>query len=177
MIHMNFVEDNNIENIEVNGTLMWYYMICEREVWLMSRNIIPNQKDTNIEIGRFIHETVYSRNKKEIEFGNVKFDVLLNTKDELVIGETKKSSKFEEASKIQLLYYLRELEKAGINAKGVLLYPEERKRIDVELTRETILLLEETEKKIKLIIASEMSPPIVKNKYCRKCGYREYCFA
>ncbi len=28
--------------------------------------------------------------KKEIEFGNVKFDVLLNTKDELVIGETKK---------------------------------------------------------------------------------------
>ncbi len=60
----------------------------------------------------------------------------------------KKSSKFEEASKIQLLYYLRELEKAGINAKGgVLLYPEERKRIDVELTRETILLLEETEKK------------------------------
>ncbi len=62
---MNFVEDNNIENIEVNGTLMWYYMICEREVWLMSRNIIPNQKDTNIEIGRFIHETVYSRNKKK----------------------------------------------------------------------------------------------------------------
>ena len=57
--------------MEVNGTLMWYYMICKREVWLMSRNIVPDQKDTNIDIGRFIHETSYTRNKKEIEFGNV----------------------------------------------------------------------------------------------------------
>ena len=55
--------------MEVNGTLMWYYAICSREVWLMSRNIIPDQKDTNIEIGKFIHETSYERSKKEIEFG------------------------------------------------------------------------------------------------------------
>ena len=61
---------------KINGTLMWYYGICKREVWLMSRNIVPDQSDTNIDIGRFLHETAYSRNKKEIEFGNVKFDVL-----------------------------------------------------------------------------------------------------
>ncbi|MBU5312824.1 CRISPR-associated protein Cas4 [Tissierella carlieri] len=163
--------------MEINGTLMWYYKICKREVWLMSRNIVPDQKDTNIDIGRFIHETVYSRNKKEIEFGNVKFDVILNTKDELVIGETKKTSKFQEASQMQLLYYLRELKKAGINAKGVLLYPEERKRVEVELTEENILTLEKAEGEIILIIDSEVSPPVTKNKYCRSCGYREYCYA
>lgn len=171
---MNFFEENRIE---INGTLMWYYMICEREVWLMSRNIVPDQKDTNIEIGRFIHEKSYSRNKKEIEFGNVKFDVLLNNKDELVIGETKKTSKFQEASRIQLLYYLKELKKAGINARGVLLYPEEKKRVEVELTEENILLLQEIEEKVRNIIANEMAPPVIKNKYCRRCGYREYCFA
>lgn len=161
----------------VNGTLMWYYKICKREVWLMSRNIIPDQKDINIDIGRFIHETVYGRNKKEIEFGNVKFDVLLNTKDELVIGETKKTSKFQEASKMQLLYYLRELKKAGINAKGVLLYPEERKRVEVELTEVNILALEKAEDEIILIVSSEIPPPVIKNKYCKSCGYREYCYA
>ena len=138
--------------MEVNGTLMWYYAICSREVWLMSRNIIPDQKDTNIEIGKFIHETSYERSKKEIEFGNVKFDVLLKTKDEMIIGETKKTSKFQEASTMQLLYYLRELKNSGINAKGVLLYPEEKKRVEVKLTEEKILLLEETEKEIETII-------------------------
>lgn len=166
-----------MEESKVNGTLMWYYKICKREVWLMSRNIAPDQKDTNIDIGRFIHETVYSRNKKEIEFGNVKFDVLLNTKDELIIGETKKTSKFQEASYMQLLYYLRELRKAGLNAKGVLLYPEERKRVEVELTEENILSLEKGEDEIILIINDEIPPPVTKNKYCRSCGYREYCYA
>lgn len=163
--------------MEVNGTLMWYYMICKREVWLMSRNIVPDQKDVNIDIGRFIHEISYNRNKKEIEFGNVKFDVLVSSKDEIVIGETKKSSKFLEASKIQLLYYLRELKKAGINSKGVLLYPEEKKRIEVELNEEAEQLLEKIENQVKSIIDGDISPPIEKNNYCRRCGYKEYCYA
>lgn len=166
-----------MDESKVNGTLMWYYTICKREVWMMSRNIVPDQKDTNIDIGRFIHETAYDRNKKEIEFGNVKFDVLLKTKDELVIGETKKTSKFQDASQMQLLYYLRELKKAEINAKGVLLYPEERKRIEVELTEENILVLEEAEREIEIIMNNEIPPPVIKNKYCRSCGYREYCYA
>ncbi len=162
--------------MDVNGTLMWYYMICKREVWLMSRNVVPDQRDTNIDIGRFIHETSYNRNKKEIQFGNVKFDVLLSNKNELVIGETKKSSKFQEASRIQLLYYLRELKKAGINSKGVLLYPEEKKRIEVNLDEEAEKLLENIESQVKLIIEDDKSPPIVKNKFCRSCGYKEYCY-
>jgi CRISPR-associated exonuclease Cas4 len=163
--------------MEVNGTLMWYYAICKREVWLMSRNITPDQKNINIEIGRFLHETYYKRSKKEIEFGNVKFDILVDNKDELVIGETKKTSKFEEASTLQLLYYLRELKKAGINAKGILLYPEERKRIEVALTEEKIQILEKVEEEISIIINNETPPPVIKNKYCRSCGYKEYCYA
>lgn len=163
--------------MEVNGTLMWYYAICKREVWLMSRNIVPDQKDTNIDIGRFIHETSYDRSKKEIEFGNVKFDVLLKTKNEMIIGETKKTSKFQEASTMQLLYYLRELKNAGINARGVLQYPEEKKRVEVELTEERIILLEKNEKEIEEIIDNSTPPSVIKNKYCKSCGYREYCYA
>ena len=119
-----------------NGTLVWFYKICKREVWLMSKNILPDQMDENIDLGRFIHENSYQRKEKEVLFGNVKFDVVFENEDKLVIGETKKTSKYENASKYQLAYYLFVLKDSGINAEGVLLYPEEKKRTKVILTKE-----------------------------------------
>lgn len=110
-----------------NGTLVWFYKICKREVWLMSKNILPDQMDENIDLGRFIHENSYQRKEKEVLFGNVKFDVVFENEDKLVIGETKKTSKYENASKYQLAYYLFVLKDSGINAEGVLLYPEEKR--------------------------------------------------
>lgn len=163
--------------MEVNGTLVWYYNICKREVWLMAHNIIPDQNDTNIDIGRFIHETSYSRNKKEICFGNVKFDVLLRDKNKIIIGETKKTSKFETASKYQLLYYLQVLEESGIKAEGVLLYPEEKKRIEVILDDKGKNELNEIIEQINYIIKLDAPPKPDSEKYCRTCGYREFCYA
>lgn len=163
--------------MEVNGTLLWYYNICKREVWLMSHNIIPDQHDENIDLGRFIHEYSYQRQDKEISFGNVKFDVLLENKKEMLIGETKKSSKFSEASKWQLLYYLKTLRTAGINAKGLLLYPEERKRVSVELNKESEEKLNEMIEDIQKICLKDLPPQVKKIGYCKNCGYREYCYA
>lgn len=163
--------------VEVNGTLLWYYNICKREVWLMSHNIVPDQHDENIDLGRFIHEFSYQRKDKEISFGNVKFDVLLDNKKEMLIGEIKKSSKFSEASKWQLLYYLKTLKAAGINAKGLLLYPEERKRMPVELNEENEEKLHEMINDIEKIRLKESPPGVKKIGYCKNCGYKEYCYA
>ena len=120
--------------MEVTGTLVWYYKICKREVWMMARGILPDQKDENIDYGRFLHEETYKRNEKEVMFGNVRFDVIFKNEEKLVIGETKKTSKYEDASKYQLAFYLKVLKEAGIYAEGQLLYPEEKKRVDVILT-------------------------------------------
>jgi CRISPR-associated exonuclease Cas4 len=163
--------------MDVNGTLIWYYHICKREVWLMSRNIAPDKYDTNIDIGRFLHETSYSRNKKEISFGNVKFDVLMRDRNKIIIGETKKTSRFQTASKYQLLYYLKVLEEAGLDAEGVLLYPEEKKRIDVKLDNKGRIELDEIINNINFIIELQTPPKVERNKYCKSCGYREYCYA
>lgn len=163
--------------MEVNGTLIWYYNICKREVWLMYRNIVPDQSDENIDFGRFLHEQTYKRNKKEISFGNVKFDVILNTKDKLVIGETKKSSKYSEASKCQLLYYLKVLKDAGIEAEGMLLYPEEKKRTDVILDDNTLQKLECMKNEITDIVQNDIPPKAAKCKFCYRCGYKEYCYS
>lgn len=163
--------------MDVNGTLIWYYNICKREVWLMSRNIVPDQSDENIDFGKFLHEQTYKRNKKEILFGNVKFDVILNTKEKLVIGETKKTSRYSEASRWQLLYYLNVLVDAGIKAEGVLLYPEEKKRTEVTLNEETLTQLETMKNEIIEIVERSTAPKVKKCKFCYSCGYSEYCYS
>ena len=160
-----------------NGTLVWFYKICKREVWLMSKNILPDQMDENIDLGRFIHENSYQRKEKEVLFGNVKFDVVFENEDKLVIGETKKTSKYENASKYQLAYYLFVLKDSGINAEGVLLYPEEKKRTKVILTKELEDELKDIIKEIEDIQEKNIPPELKKINFCKNCGYREYCYS
>lgn len=160
-----------------NGTLVWFYKICKREVWLMSKNILPDQMDENIDLGKFIHENSYQRKEKEVLFGNVKFDVVFENEDKLVIGETKKTSKYENASKYQLAYYLFVLKDSGINAEGVLLYPEEKKRTKVILTKELEEELKDIIKEIEEIQEKDIPPELKKINFCKNCGYREYCYS
>jgi len=93
-----------------------------------------------------------------------------------VIGEIKKSSRFEKSAKMQLAFYLYRLKQRGINAKGELLVPKERKKIAVELTSSVEDELEQAFRQIKEIIHQDNSPEVVKNKYYTKCAYREFCW-
>ncbi|WAA11987.1 CRISPR-associated protein Cas4 [Fervidibacillus halotolerans] len=164
-------------DVYITGTDIWYYMICPREVWLMIHEIAPNQEDDNIEIGRFIHEYRYERQKKELDLENVKIDRIKQKGETLIIQEIKKSSKFIESAKFQLLFYLYQLKKMGIDAKGELTFPEERKKETVELTDESIEKLEKIINDIYRIANLEVPPEPKKIKYCRNCAYKEYCWA
>lgn len=136
-----------------------------------------NQFDTNVELGRFLHEMNYSKNRKEISFGSVNFDIVKKTKNKLIIGENKKSSRYTEASKMQLGYYLRLLHELGVEAEGVLLYPSERKKEKVLLTEDLMLKLDKQEKEIISICKKDIPPQKINNKYCKQCAYNEYCFS
>lgn len=163
--------------MEVNGTLIWYYFICQREVWLMIHGIVPDQEDENIEIGRFIAETTYTRNKKEISIGNIKVDRVRQEGEDLIIGEVKKSSRYKKSAFFQLLYYLDTLRQMGIEAKGELLFPKERKREFVEWTEEAKKELDTAIEHIRLIAKKPIPPQPQKVPFCGKCAYREYCWA
>src|SRR5690554_2637589 len=101
------------EDLKVTGTLIWYYFICKREVWLMAHSIEADQDNEFIDIGRFIQNNTYQREKKEILLGNIKLDILKKEKGQVIVGEVKKSSRFKESARMQLSYYLYELEKKG----------------------------------------------------------------
>ncbi|MDF2953871.1 MAG: CRISPR/Cas system-associated exonuclease Cas4 [Thermodesulfobacterium sp.] len=159
------------------ATLIWYYYICPREVWLMSRQLTPWQDNPFIEIGRLISEESYKREKKEIHIENMVIDLLKIDEENIVICEIKKSSRFEKSAKMQLAYYLLRLKQLGISATGQLLFPKERKKLTVTLTKEIEDELISAQREIKSIIQMEMPPPAKKTKYCSKCGYREFCWS
>ncbi|SHD77699.1 CRISPR-associated protein Cas4 [[Clostridium] ultunense Esp] len=166
-----------LEALRVGGTLIWYYYICKREVWLMAHNIVSDQDDPNIDIGRFMHENSYKRKKKEISIGGIKVDVLDKKDGYLMIGEIKKSSKFIESSKMQLAYYLLELKRNGLEGRGVLMFPQERKRETIELTDELIEELEGAEKDIMEICNRPYPPKPNKINMCKNCAYAEFCWS
>lgn len=148
-----------MNEFNVSGTYIWYYCICKREVWLLAHALEADQQDENMQIGNVIHETSYSRNSKEVGFGHSKFDVISKDNGKLVVGEVKKSSRFVESSRMQLLFYLKELSDNNIAAEGVLMFPDEKKREIVELDEEGKVKLENIVKDIKLIINLEQAPP------------------
>lgn len=161
----------------VTGTDIWYYFICKRESWLMSHRIAPDENDENIEIGRFIHEYRYGREKQEVSVEAIKMDRLKKVNGELVVQEIKKSSRFKESARFQLLYYLDTLRKMGIEATGELLFPEERNRETVEWTPEMKARLNKAVEDIRNIARQPVPPQPKKINFCRKCAYREYCWA
>jgi len=64
----------------------------------MMHNIIPDQEDENIDIGRFIHEYYSKRGKEEVDIGSCKIDRIKKVGNEVIVQEIKKTSKFREAA-------------------------------------------------------------------------------
>ncbi|ACV64954.1 CRISPR-associated protein Cas4 [Desulfofarcimen acetoxidans DSM 771] len=166
------------KEIHITGTLVWYYYICHREVWFMGRQIVPDQDNPNIDIGRFIGENAYSReSKKEIAVGNSRFDIIRNKEGHLVISEIKKSSKFKDSARMQLAFYLSELETLGITARGELLFPEEKRKETIVLDDKLRAHLEQARRDILRIMYLPVPPPAQKKSLCKNCAYAELCWA
>ena len=160
----------------ITGTMVWYYLVCKREVWLSSRNLMPNQDAEPLDIGRAIHETYYKRFKKEIPVEGAKIDMVRKDNGMLIVQEIKTSSRYFKAAKFQLLYYLYRLKLKGVKAVGELLIPRERKRIRVVLDEDSKRKLEEALEDIRRIVQLEKPPQPKKTTFCRKCAYSEFCW-
>lgn len=172
-----FSKAKDIDTTGVTGTLIWYYYICQRKVWLMSRQIVADQSDENMDWGRFLHENAYSREKKEIAWDSIKMDTLSNVKGQLVVAEVKKTSSYLQSAKMQVLFYLYNLKKAGVDALGELRFPEEKRREPVVLDDTAEEKIKEAIQNIRGIMAREKPPKPEKIKFCGKCAYREFCWA
>lgn len=164
------------EGVRINGTLIQAWTICKRQVWYLARAMTADQKDEHLAFGRLIDQNSYAREKHQVDFGDSKFDFLQSEDGQLVVSEVKKSSRTEKASRLQLAHYLYSLKKEGIEARGVLLFPTEKKRVEVDLTPDLIAELETIYVAIETLTSQTLPPPLVHCKYCAKCAYSEYCW-
>lgn len=164
-------------DFSVTGTLIWYYYICKREVWLMAHHLIADQDNENLKIGKIVGENTYPRDKKEIDLGNARIDLIRTENGDLIVGEVKKSSRFVNSASKQLLFYLLQLKEMGINARGELLIPEEKKKIEVILNEISEAEIRAAIKDIEMIVNKGLAPEPVKNKCCKNCAYSEFCWA
>ncbi len=165
------------DSLKITGTLIWYYYVCEREVWLISHGLEADQSNEYMEIGRIIHENSYQRSKKEVNLGHIKVDLIGRQGNKVVLGEVKKSSRFKESARMQLAFYLLELEERGIEAIGYIQFPKERLKIKVELNDEIRQELNKAIKGIEKIFTLNKPPKAKKIRYCTKCAYQEFCWA
>jgi len=159
-----------VRGIEVN-----YCVVCPRKCWWFQRKLEQEGGSELVELGRLTHEQSFTRQTQrgiDIE-GFVRLDFI----EEGIVHEVKHGRTMERAHKLQLLYYLYLLRERGIETKGILHYPRQRKREVIELTpaweRELKEVLEEIER-----IRAMSKPPLIpkRMKICRSCAYEELCW-
>jgi len=161
---------------KITGSLINAFCICPRKAWLTAHEFSPEPDNVYIEIGKLLTRETYKRERKEIVFENVKIDLVKKENKDIIVGEIKKSSKGQKAAIMQLAYYLYKLRKRGMDAKGELLIPKEKKKIPVELSPNIENELKKAFQNIREIINQEKPPQPVKIRFCRNCAYREFCW-
>ena len=163
--------------MRVNGTLVNYYFHCKRQCYLHGNRLNLEDNSEQVHIGKAIHEAkAAEETNTEIAIDNIRLDKL--SKEYLT--EIKKSDADVEASKWQLLYYLKVLKKKGIDRKGKLEFVEKNKEKNKTLYLELTDTLEEALDKhvqgIENLISSEQIPEPINASKCKKCAYYEYCY-
>ena len=163
--------------MKINGTIINYYFHCKRQCYLFANRLNLEDNSELVKIGKAIHEQKSSdSDNSEISIENIKVDKI--TKEYLT--EIKKSDSDINASKWQLLFYLKVLKSKGIIRKGKWECVEKKKSDNkvyyFELTDEIEIELEFHISDIKKLINSESIPTVLNKPKCKKCAYYEYCY-
>lgn len=160
---------------EITGVMIYYYEVCKRKLWYFYNEIQMEQGNENVLIGKAIDEETYKRDKKHINIDNIINIDFIRSKG--ILHEVKKSKKIEEASILQVKYYLYFLKKRGVNnIKGKIDYPLLKQSIDVELLDDDIKDIEKILDDIKIIVKANNPPSLDKKKICKSCAYYDLCF-
>ena len=163
--------------MEVNGTLINYYFHCKRQCYLHGNRLNLEDNSESVKIGRAIHEQKKDEMlNTELEIENIKLDRLTSK----YLIEIKKSDADIEASKWQVLLYLKILKDKGIKREGKLEFIEKNKQVKntvyVTLDEENEKQLRRYMEEIKTLLSQEKVPEVLNEPTCKKCAYYEYCY-
>lgn len=79
--------------MRISGTHVYYYFVCKRKLWCFSKEIRMEHLDENVQLGKLLDETSYTR-----ENGQIMIDETVNIdfiKDWKVLHEVKKAEQLK----------------------------------------------------------------------------------
>lgn len=162
--------------MKITGTMINYYFHCKRQCYLFANRINMEDNSEDVRIGRVLHE-IKAKDEKNTE---IKFEnMVLDKMTEKNIEEFKKSDADIRAARMQLLFYLKNLEDKGVQKEGKLVCREKNKQEKIEkvvLNDETRKELESCIDEINELVNKDEVPKLEKRNTCNRCAYYEYCY-
>ena len=161
--------------MQVTGTMIYYYFVCQRKLWYFCNEITMEQNSELVSIGKVLDETSYQREKKSILTDNqINIDFIENG---AVLHEVKKTKAIEKAGEWQIKYYMYYLEERGVKEiEAKVDYPLLKQTKEVFLTEEDRQVLKGAIEDIEKMLQSEKIPNKLDEKICKKCAYYDLCY-
>ena len=134
---------------EISGIMIYYYYVCKKKLWYYLHEIRMEAGNENVELGKLLDTSSYDRDNKHIMInGVINIDFLRGNH---ILHEIKKSKSIEEASIMQVKYYLYYLHQRGVtDISAKIDYPLLKQSITVELNDEDFPIIENVLTDIKL---------------------------
>lgn len=164
--------------MKVTGTIINYYFHCKRQCYLFANRINLEDNSEDVRVGKILHEIkAKDGSNTEIKYEDMVIDKITSK----YIEEYKKSDSDTEASKMQLLFYLKNLKEKGIEKEGKLIYHEKNKKENnkteiIKLDEKNLKALEKCINEIEILVNQKEVPKVENTKKCKKCAYYEYCY-
>lgn len=170
------METASLSQAHITGTQINYLFVCTRKLWLFGHHIEMEHTSDYVALGQLLHEERYPREKKDILIDDmIRIDFI--DKDG-ILHDIKSSQVMEKAHEMQVLYYLYILKQKGLpNRKGVINYPRQRRKKEVELTPEKEKEVEEAMVRVLNINEMLIPPKAEFTKLCKPCSYAELCWS
>ncbi len=157
----------------LNGTIIKSYMACKRQGWLASRKLTPLVSNTYIQMG-----TALSNIRKETSkrIGNIELDEIEKGKH-IIVKEYKKTFSNIEASKMQLLFYMKNLKKElNLNKiDGYIISEETNEKLFLPFDSKNEEKIDKLIDEILVALNNSQIPKFTRTKLCDYCGHNIYC--
>ena len=150
------------------------FFVCHREAWLLYNGISPYQDHPLLEEGKAIHSVHYLIKKS----GHVSLEnMIIDTMKRDFVIEIKKSSRRIFPAKMQILFELFYLKhEKGIVKSGLLLIPEEKKSLKVELTEENERYVRRKIDEVLAVVSRDAPPRARRKSVCKSCSFYTFCY-
>lgn len=163
------------ERLGVHGLLFQHVALCPTRVWLHHRRIDCAHLNRFMRMGLWLERTSYEGHWEQTGGLGIRPDqVEWNAH---IVSEVKSSRGPTRAAKLQLLFYVAQLEVAtGERWTGLLRFPRTRRVQRVELDSRWEDELEEALRQIEAIVRAAIPPPKQARPICVGCSYRMLCW-